>query len=167
MGGDGSPLFLCNMKQRKLLETAVAEFLAKREDLFLIELIENDDNEIEVVIESDTVVSLDDCVALSQHIEAALSRDVEDFALTVGSAGISAPFKVVRQYRKSIGEEIEVTRTNGARQKALLQEVTEEGIKISYSIMKKEEVKKKKVKETVEEFLTFKDIKSAKPIIKF
>ncbi|MCF0186962.1 MAG: ribosome assembly cofactor RimP, partial [Bacteroidaceae bacterium] len=57
--------------------------------------------------------------------------------------------------------------TNGARQKALLQEVTEEGIKISYSVMKKEEGMKKKVKETVEEFLTFKDIKSAKPIIKF
>ena len=33
-------------------------------------------------------VAIDDCVALSRHIESKLDRDKEDFSLMVGSAGI-------------------------------------------------------------------------------
>lgn len=32
-------------------------------------------------------VSIDDCVALSRHIESGLDRDTEDFSLMVSSAG--------------------------------------------------------------------------------
>ncbi|MBQ7640039.1 MAG: hypothetical protein IJS91_03505 [Bacteroidales bacterium] len=36
---------------------------------------------------SGTCVCIDDCVALSRHIESKLDRDKEDYSLTVSSAG--------------------------------------------------------------------------------
>lgn len=165
--GDESPLFLSNMKQIDILHKAVTEFLEGKQ-LFLVEIFVSSDNDIEVVIESEVGdVSLDDCVELSHYIEDQLDREVEDFSLTVGSAGLSSPFKVVKQYHKFVGSEIEITRIGGARLKADLISVTEDGITISYEALVKVEGQKKKVKEQREEFLSFNEIKTAKPVIKF
>ena len=38
------------------------------------------------ITRDDAGVTIDDCVALSRHIESKLDRDKEDFSLTVGSA---------------------------------------------------------------------------------
>jgi len=106
-------------------------------------------------------------VDMTRFIEERVSRDVEDYSLTVGSAGLTSPFKVVRQYKKAVGSEIQVTRSSGARQKVMLTAVTEDGIDVSYEQSVKLEGSKKKVKETVNEHIPFAEIKSAKPVIKF
>ncbi|MBP5210739.1 MAG: ribosome assembly cofactor RimP, partial [Bacteroidales bacterium] len=91
------------MKQKDILEQSVAEYLAGK-DIFLVEIKVTADNDIDVVIENEKGdISLDDCVELNNYLESKLSRDVEDFSLTVGTAGLTSPFKVPRQYNKFVG----------------------------------------------------------------
>ncbi len=71
----------------KTIETIAREYL-EGTDLSLVEVTVSEDNDIEVIITREAGVSIDDCVALSRHIESRLDRDKEDFSLMVGSAGI-------------------------------------------------------------------------------
>ena len=72
---------------KQTLEAIVKEYL-EGTDLSLVEITVSEDNDIEVIVTRESGVSIDDCVALSRHIESRLDRDKEDFSLTVGSAGI-------------------------------------------------------------------------------
>ena len=72
---------------KQTLEAIVKEYL-EGTDLSLVEITVSEDNDIEVIVTRESGVSIDDCVALSRHIESHLDRDKEDFSLTVGSAGI-------------------------------------------------------------------------------
>ncbi len=155
------------MKQQEQLEQAAAAYLEGK-DLFLVDIKVSADNDIDITIESDgRDVTLDDCVEMSRFIESRLDRDVEDFSLTVGSAGLTAPFKLPRQYRKFVGSQIEVTFRDGHRQKALLESADDEQFEISFERLVPVEGKKKKVRETANQTLRYSEIKSAKAVIKF
>lgn len=155
------------MKQKEELEKAAAGYIEGK-DLFLVEIKISADNDINITIESDTRdITLDDCVEMSRYIEERLDREVEDFSLTVGSAGLTAPFKLPRQYRKFVGSTVEVTFKDGHRQKALLESADDEVFEISYERLVPVEGKKKKMREAVREVLKYSDIKSAKAVIKF
>ena len=58
----------------------------------LVELMLNDDDNVfEVVIDrKDGNVDLEDCEYIHRAVLAAFDRNIEDYALTVGSAGIDA-----------------------------------------------------------------------------
>lgn len=76
------------MIQQKTIETIAREHL-QGTALTLVEVTVSEENDIEVIITREGGgVSIDDCVALSRHIESKLDRDKEDFSLMVGSAGI-------------------------------------------------------------------------------
>ena len=155
------------MKQKEQLETAAAEFVDGK-DLFIVAIKVSADNDIDVTIESDERdVTLDDCVEMSRFIEDRLDRDVEDFSLTVGSAGLTAPFKLPRQYRKFVGSTIEVTFRDGHRQKAHLESASDEEFEISYEQLVQVEGKKKKERQTMYRTLKYSEIKSAKAVLKF
>ena len=62
------------------------------------------DNKIMLYIDGDENVSISNCVDLSRHIEFSLDREEEDFALSVSSAGVDMPLKLIRQYKKYIGK---------------------------------------------------------------
>lgn len=51
-------------------------------------------------------MTIDDCVAVSNHINGNLDRDVEDYELNVSSAGIDEPLLKMRQYQKYIGKNL-------------------------------------------------------------
>ncbi len=82
---------------------------------YLVDVTITPDNLIVVVIDHDQTVGIDDCVALSHYIEARLDRDMEDYELEVTSAGLTSPFKMVRQYLKNIGNEVEMMLVNGEK----------------------------------------------------
>ena len=137
-------------------------------NFFLVDVKVSSDNDIEVIIESDNEdINLDHCVKLSRHIESQLDREKEDFSLTVGSAGLSTPFKVLRQYRKFIGQEVEVLIKGGIKLKAILTDASADEITLTYSKMESVEGKKKKVKVEHTEIFPMSDIKSTKPVINF
>ena len=69
-------------------------------DNFLVDVMVKPGNFIVVEIDSDEGVCVDDCASLSRYLEEHLDRDVEDYELEVGSAGVTSPFKILRQPSK-------------------------------------------------------------------
>ena len=153
------------MKLADTLKLA-AEQYAESNGLFVVSVDISKDNDVDVTIDADDRdVTLDDCVGMTGYIQERVSRDEEDYSLTIGSAGLTSPFKVLRQWKKAVGTEIQLTRKSGERVNANLLSADEGGVEISYQ--RKTEGKGAKAKETVTEHLLYSDIKTAKPIIKF
>ena len=124
-------------------------------------------NEVELLIDSDTHVTIERCVELSRKIEAEFNRDEEDFSLTVASAGIGTELQNIRQYRKLIGSSVEVLLLTGIKILAKLDAVTDEGITISYEEKQTVEGKKRKVLVNVERTYSFDEIKYTKEYLDF
>lgn len=108
----------------------LAEEHLEDSSLFLVELDVTPDNQIQVYIDGDESVSIEECVALSRHIEFSLDRDSEDFALSVSSAGMDMPLKQLRQYKKYITKNLHIKLVSGEKMLARLESVEEESITI-------------------------------------
>ncbi len=137
-------------------------------DCFIVDIKISKNNEVELTIESEKgVVTIDDCVELSREFEEKFSRDVEDYELTVSSAGLDQPFKVLKQYLKAVGTMVEVSLKGGRRFIALMSGADENGITVEYSA--KEAVEGKKGKQLVKHVdnIAFGDINSVRPYIEF
>lgn len=145
----------------------VAEAALEGTDRFVVEVKCSPANEIEVVIDADSAVDLDACVELSRAVEGAFDREVEDFELSVFSAGVGQPLKLLRQYQKLIGKSVEVLLVSGVKILATLKEVTPEALTISYTERKAVEGKKRKVEVEVVDSYTFDQIKSTKEYLDF
>lgn len=124
-------------------------------------------NDIELLIDSDTSVAIDACVRLSRSIEEELDRDEEDFSLTVASAGIGSELKSLRQYRKLVGNTVEVLLTSGIKVLAKLDAADDQGITLSYEEKQAVEGKKRKQLVTVTRRYGFDEIKSAREWLDF
>ena len=116
---------------------------------FLVDVSVSKDNDIVVTIESEEgKIELDDCVALSRYFETQFDREKEDYSLTMTSAGLDQPFKVLKQFVKAVGTKVEVQLKGGKKMVALLEAADEESVTLKYSV--KEAVEGKKKKELVE-----------------
>ena len=145
----------------------VAEVALEGTDRFIVDLKCSPANEIEIVIDADSAVDLDACVAFSRAVESAFDREVEDFELSVYSAGVGQPLKLLRQYHKLIGSTVEVLLVSGVKVLATLKEDTPEAITVTYTEMRLLEGKKRKVDVEVEESYTFGQIKWVKEYLDF
>lgn len=145
----------------------VAEQALEGTDMFLVDCTITPDNTIDLTIDSDTSVSIDACAMLNRAIGERFDRDEEDYSLTVASAGIGEPLKLVRQYRKLVGESIEVLLKSGVKILATLDEVTDEAITISYDEAVVVEGKKKKQIQRTTHTYSFDDIKWAKEYLDY
>ena len=150
--------------------TAIRNFIEKKlegSDLFLVDVQVKPDNLIEVEIDSDSPVSIESCENLTRAIESEFDRDKEDYTLEVGSAGITSPFKVKRQYQKYIGQEVEVIKKDGKKLSGLLTSANDE----NFTVVSKEKVKKPEAKrpviEEVNHTLGYDEVKQTKYILKF
>jgi len=106
-------------------------------DCFPVEINVSPDNRIVVEIDSDTGVDIDICASITRAIEAEVDRDVEDYELEVGSAGITAPFKIKRQYEKNIGNEVEVLTYDGRKLTGTLTSVSPDGEEFIIEVSRK------------------------------
>ncbi|MDR1368593.1 MAG: ribosome assembly cofactor RimP [Dysgonamonadaceae bacterium] len=154
------------MIDKNIVWQLVDEYL-KGSDIFLVAVDVKPGNIIAVEIDHDNGISIDDCVALTKYIESKQDRDVEDYELEVGSAGISQPFKILRQYIKNIGNEVEVLTKAGKKLTGILKNADENGIILTIEKQVKPEGSKRKV--TIEEDLPFRyeEIKYTKYSIRF
>jgi len=116
----------------------------KADGAFVVEVNIKPYNKIEVLVDSETGISISYCGELSRFIEQAFDRDVEDFELEVSSPGIGHPFKVKEQYLKCLSRPVEVLTAEGRIFKGILKEVTEAGFAIEEEKKVKIEGKKKK-----------------------
>ncbi|QRX64910.1 ribosome assembly cofactor RimP [Dysgonomonadaceae bacterium zrk40] len=154
------------MIDKNMLITLTEEYL-KDTTNYLVDLTLGSDNSIIVEIDNDEGVDIDQCAALSRHIEGQLDRDSEDFELTVTSAGLTSPFKTVRQYRKYEGKEVEVLTRTGVKHSGILRSSDDEGFTLTVTRKVKPEGAKRK--QEVEEDLRFSydDVKHTKYLIRF
>lgn len=134
---------------------------------YLVDVTVKPGNLIVVEIDSDGAVSIDDCAELSRYIEANLDRETEDYELEVGSAGLTSPFRVLRQYVKNIGNEVELLLKSGVKQTGVLKAAGETGIVLCVEKQVKPEGAKRKIKINEEQSFTFDEIKHAKYMLKF
>lgn len=154
------------MIDKKKLQSFVEDYL-KDSEYFLTDLKITPSNEITVEIDSLTPGDIEECVRLTRAIEEAFDRDVEDFELEVGTAGLTSPLKVPRQYEKYIGQDLEVLTADGRKLHGMLRKVDENGIILAIEQKVKKEGSKKPVIETTELDLPFSNIKKAVYDLKF
>ncbi|RHJ93028.1 ribosome assembly cofactor RimP [Parabacteroides bouchesdurhonensis] len=154
------------MIEKNVVVRLVEEKLATS-DNFLVDVVIKPGNLIVVEIDNDEAVCIDDCAELSRYLEEHLDRDVEDYELEVGSAGITSPFKVLRQYTKNVGNEVEMLLKNGTKQTGVLKSADENGVVITVEKQIKPEGAKRKVTVQEDQPYTFDEIKYTKYLIRF
>ena len=154
------------MIEKKVVSQLIEEKLASSSN-YLVDVVIKPGNLIVVEIDNDEAVSIDDCAELSRYLEGHLDRDVEDYELEVGSAGITSPFKVLRQYVKNIGNEVEMLLKNGSKLTGVLKSADENGVVVSVEKKVKPEGAKRKVTVIEDESYTFDEIKYTKYLIRF
>lgn len=162
------------MIDKTLLINTVKEAL-EGTDMFFVDARVTPSNEITVEIDSASGVDIDTCAAITRKIESVFDRDVEDYELEVGSAGLTSPFKVYGQYAKNIGNDVEVLTRDGRKIKGVLAAVAPENpsdpCDVSFTVTVQTKVKEPGAKrpvlrdEPVE--LRAADCKSVKYLIKF
>lgn len=147
--------------------TKVIETALEGSELFLVDVAVSRDNNIVVEIDSMDCVSIDDCAKLTKAIESHFGRDVEDYELEVGSAGLTSPFKVKRQYEKYIDEEVEILTKDGRKLKGTLKDATDDNFTVSITKKVKPEGAKRPVEVTEDETFNYDEIKYTKYLIQF
>lgn len=158
------------MIDKKLVQSLAEERIAERDErLYIVEITIGGGNKILVELDTEEgFVKIEDCISISRNIEHNLDREEEDFSLEVSSAGMTKPFRVLKQYIKNVGREVKVlTLEHGKSIEGLLKSADENGFVIETKEKKRLEGKKKK--EWVIEEIPFKynEIKETKLIISF
>lgn len=152
------------MIDKTLVEQTVAQAL-EGTDMFLVDVSVSADNRIVVEVDSMSYMDIDACASISRKIEDVLNRDIEDFELEVGSAGLTSPFKVRQQFDKNVGNEVEVLTRDGRKFSGILTEATEGGFTVEVARKVKKEGAKRPVVEMQPERLAYDEAKSVKYII--
>ena len=155
------------MDFRNKVEQLLNDFLAEREDLFLIDLKISAGDDVTVILDGDNGVSLQDCLDASRAIEFNMNRDEHDFSLQVMSAGLSEPLSTPRQFRKNIGRDLDVLLNDSTKTEGELVKVDDEKITLLLRYRKPKEIGKGKVDVEEEKEIEYKDIKKALVTIKF
>lgn len=153
------------MIENKIVTDIVRKWLDGRNDYFLVDVNVDRENRIVVEIDHPEGVWIDDCVELSHFIESQLDRDVEDYELEVGSAGIGQPFKVLQQYRNHVGQNVEVLPKTGAKLKGELLSADENGFVIRTRQKQTVEGRKRPVMADVELHFSYEEINYTKYLI--
>lgn len=141
------------MLNKDYIENLTNEYLSDS-NIFLtsIKILKN--NKITVTIDSDNGVTIDDCAKISKYIESKLDRNTEDFELTVMSFGLGDFFSLKRQYKKNIGQHIEVILNDDTKKQGLLHNFENDKITLTN-------------KKQNEETINWSDIKKSRVLINF
>lgn len=153
--------------KQKLTETI--EGAIEGTDIFVVDVRVSPSNEIVVELDSPEGVDIDTCVRITRTIEEAFDRDVEDYELEVGSAGLTAPMRVQGQFLKNIGNPVEVLTRDGRKLHGILTAVASDtsAFTISMQVKEKEPGAKRPVTVNRELTLPVADCKYVRYEIKF
>ena len=146
---------------------AVVEKALEDTNMFLVDLTVSKDNTIDVQLDSMQSITIDDCIAVNNAVHEVFDQDVEDYELTVGSYSLTEPFKVVKQYLKNLGQEVEVLTAAGKKLKGTLKSAYDEQFTIVVATKTKIEGKKRPEMVDVEHTFKYDEIKYTKNILQF
>lgn len=149
-------------KIKSIIDAKLAE-----DGMFIVEINVSADNVIEVVIDRKEGIDIDYCVTLTRLIESQLDRDTEDYELQVSSAGIGCELKVLGQFLKNLGNEVEVTYPNGSHKKGILTAADDNGFDVNIDEKITVEGQKKKQTVTNHYHYAYSEVKMVKDVINF
>lgn len=131
-----------------------AEAALEGTPLYVVGVSVSPENDIVVDLDSDGDIDVEQCAAVSRAIEATLDRDVEDFSLEVGSAGITSPLRDIRQFAKYRDEDMEVLTRDGRKLHGVLGDAHADGDDIVFELEMSRKVKPEGAKRPVVEQYT-------------
>ena len=114
------------------------------ENMFLIDVTVNKFNIVNVFVDCFDGITIGQCVEISRYVEHSFDREEEDFELHVSSPGLTENFKVIEQFYKYTGHEVEILSVSDIRLTGVLKEASEEKIILETSTREKVEGHKKK-----------------------
>ena len=129
---------------RKVAEPKINEL-----DGFFVDLKVNTANIITLFFDRNDGVQVEHCLAISKHIEENFDRTIEDYELTVCSAGLDNPFMVDQQYQKYNSKEVGVLLTNGKRHKGVILSYKNDILTLEVAKKKKGSRKEKIIEQVV------------------
>ena len=135
------------------------------DDIFLVSIKIKPTNNFKIYLDADSGLGIEKCIkinrALYKIIEEMGMYPEGDFSLEVSSPGLDEPLKLLRQYQKNIGRDVELIMNDDAKKEGKLTAVTDENVTIEYT-----EGKGKKAMVKTDE-IPFDAIKQTKVQIKF
>jgi ribosome maturation factor RimP len=136
-------------------------------NLFIVDVNVSADKSVVVEIDSPENLDIETCTNLTRKIEELLPAELEDYDLEVGSAGLTAPFKVRGQWEKNVGNEIELLTNDGRKLSATLVSLADDDFTIEYQVKEKVEGKKRPELVTKSETIPFANVKKANYLLNF
>ena len=136
-------------------------------DYFITNIAVNPGKHIVVEIDSKEGVSIDYCVELSKYISSTFGEEIGEFELEVASAGISQPFRVLQQYEKFVGKEVEVLTAQGLKLTGLLLDANSENFTVQTTKKVKLPDAKRKTEITENIVFNYNDVKYTKYNFRF
>lgn len=153
------------MIEKAIVKRLVEEKLENR--MFLVEININERNVINIFVDSYDGLTIEQCVAISRHVEHSFDREEEDFELQVSSPGLSEKFKVKEQYYKCVGRLVEVISMDEVKLEGTILEANNEGFTLETSLREIPEGHKKKQLVIKQHNFKYDEIKSTKAVISF
>lgn len=145
---------------KRILEQEVKDV-----DFFVVAISIHPNDKIRIHVDNQNGITIEECVKISRSVEQVLlSKDLE-FELEVSSPGLDMPLKVLPQFEKSIGKNIEVVGKDGMKRIGILKKLFEKGIELEEKKNVKIQGKKKKEIQLKYTQIFFNDIKSTKIFI--
>jgi ribosome maturation factor RimP len=134
-------------------------------DIFLVSIRVKPTNNIKIYLDADGGLGIEKCIRINRALYKAMEESGMypdgDFSLEISSPGIDEPLKLLRQYKKNIGRNVEVITTEDVKKEGRLTGVTEEKIIIEYT------TGKGKKAETKAEEIHFGNVKQTTVQVKF
>lgn len=130
-----------------------------KDDIFLVSIKIKPTNNFKIYIDADSGLGIEKCIKINRALykmmeEMGMYPD-GDFSLEISSPGLDEPLKLLRQYKKNVGRDVEVTTMDEMKKDGKLLEVTEEKITIESiegkgkkAVVKKEDIAFKNIKQT-------------------
>ncbi len=135
---------------------------------FLVDIkVMGSGNRIEVYIDNEENVKISTCETVSRYLEFYLDNDTafpEHYILDVSSPGLENPFRVKRQYLKSIGKTIEIILNDGVKIEGILIDINDGQLKLQTVVGSKIKGRKPHI---LEEIIELDNIKYTKKKISF
>lgn len=138
----GLPPFRLNVCLKPMLNKeevlSAVESALEGTELFPVNVEMLPDNVINVEVDSMQPIDIDAIALLTRRIQEILpAEELDEYELEVGSAGLTSPFKVRKQWEKNIGNEIDLLTNDGRKLTATLSAVNPDSFTITYIVKEK------------------------------
>ena len=151
-----------NTRIKYYLENLLEEY----PDIFLIDFDIRSNDSIKIIIDGDNGIKVKDCIRISKAVRNKIEEENKNFSIEVTSPGIGENLKISRQYKNSVGRDLELKLDDGTFIDGKLKKANDKKIELEILEINSKS-KRKKNSRIVKESFYYKEIKQARLKVKF